>query len=100
MNCRNRPTAPCSASSQDFENDAGKVPVLAPEDVGIACPCCQYISSADQFSKAPSATRGPIVLALHKAGLTPKQIAEVLGWPRSTVRSLLWYQLHVAKRKP
>jgi len=99
MTRRNRPTAPCSASSQDFENDAGKVPV-DPEDVGIACPCCQYISSADQFAKAPSATRGPIVLALSRAGLTPKQIAEVLGWPRSTVRSLLWYQRHVAKVTP
>jgi len=101
MTRRNRPTAPCSASSQDFENDAGKVPpVFDPQDVGITCPCCQYISSADQFAKAPSATRGPIVLALAKEGLTPRQIAEVTGWNYSTVRSALWYQKHVAKRKP
>lgn len=73
---------------------------VAIHDVGITCPCCGYISSADQFAKAPSATRGPIVLALSRAGLTPKQIAEVLGWPRSTVRSTLWYQRHAAKVKP
>lgn len=72
---------------------------VAIHDVGIACPCCGYISSADQFSKAPPQIRGPIVLALAKEGLTPKQIAEVLGWNRSTVRATLWYQRHIAKVK-
>lgn len=67
--------------------------------IGIACPCCGYISSADQFAKAPSATRGPIVLALAKVGLTPKQIAQVTGWNYDTVRSTLWYQMNVAKVK-
>lgn len=73
---------------------------LDPEDVGIACPCCGYISSADQFAKAPPQMRGPIVLALHREGLTPKQIAEVTGWNYDTVRSTLWYQKNVAKVKP
>jgi len=96
-----RPVAPCSASSQDFEHDAGKVPpAIDPEDVGIACPCCGYISSADQFANAPSVTRGPIAMALAKEGLSPAQISQVTGWKRTTVRSLLWYQRNVAKVKP
>lgn len=96
-----RPTGPCSASSQDFEHDAGKVPPFPDPypDAAIACPCCGNVTTADQFSDAPSVTRGPIALALAKVGLTPAQISQVTGWKRTTVRSLLWYQRNIAKVK-
>jgi hypothetical protein len=101
-----RQTGPCSASSQDFEHDAGKVPPANPfnavaiHDVTLECPCCKFVSEAKHFRDAPSVTRGPIAMVMAKKGLTPAQISQVTGWKRSTVRSLLWYQRNIAKVKP
>ena len=66
----------------------------------VVCPCCGRYALALEFSSAPPQMRGPIVLAMHKDGLSPKQIAEVTGWNYNTVRSTLWYQKNVAKVKP
>lgn len=86
MTRRNRPTAPCSASSQDFENDAGKVPMEAPECARIVCPCCGFSRGVDQFYDAPSQVRGILVRLMHEEGMTQKQITQVTGWNYSTVR--------------
>jgi hypothetical protein len=67
----------------------------------IDCPCCGAANRASAYFAAPSVIRGLIVEAIDKLGIyNQRQIADMLGWKRSTVRALLWYRRHVAKGKP
>lgn len=64
----------------------------------IDCPCCGSGHLINAFSAAPSVIRGLVVEAIDKLGIyNQRQIADLLGWNRSTVRALLWYRRHVAR---